>query len=101
MTCSYKSVLVAILIVFMLMEGMLLHVRVDSKRHSSRSSSSKTVFFKLWKFNNNYIEGNSGNLKHRRFSNHGFRLPARNYYHPTDEEQKRITPNGANPLHNR
>lgn len=99
MRYNYKSVLVAVLVVFMLLEGILLHVHLDLKRHSSSSSSSKSVFFKVWKFNYNYSEGNGRRLKHRRFGNHGFRT--RNHYHLTDEEQKRITPNGANPLHNR
>ncbi|CAL9014636.1 unnamed protein product [Prunus brigantina] len=104
----YNKSKIAILIVFvLLLEGVLMvHVRTTSKlkQYSSRpSSSSGSVFFKIWNFNyrssNQNSSGNGRNLKlkHRRFSNHGFfrSLPA------ADEEQKRITPNGANPLHNR
>ncbi|KAM1239239.1 hypothetical protein ACFX13_045694 [Malus domestica] len=108
----YNKSKIAILIAFMLLEGTLLqYFRTNVKEYSVRSTSSPEgrVSFKVWNFNHNYYYNNttSGNngrnykfLKNRRFSNHGFRRPAAPNHVP-DEEQKRITPYGANPLHNR
>lgn len=90
-----RSVLVVICFVLLLLEGVLF-LRANS--NSQTSSSSEGVFFKIWKgSNNSYSNGMSKNLRHTRFFSPGFRLRGN---HVT-EEQKRITPNGANPLHNR
>ncbi|KAM0958074.1 hypothetical protein FF1_023414 [Malus domestica] len=103
----YTKSKIAVLIVFMLLEGTLLHFRTNVKEYSVRSSGSPEgrVSFKVWNFNYNNTSSriNGRNyefFKHRRFSNHGFRRPAAPNHVP-DEEQKRITPYGANPLHNR
>ncbi|KAB2610215.1 hypothetical protein D8674_018247 [Pyrus ussuriensis x Pyrus communis] len=103
----YTKSKIAVLIVFMLLEGTLLHFRTNVKEYSVRSSGSPEgrVSFKIWNFNYNNTSSriNGRNykfFKNRRFSNHGCRRPAAPNHVP-DEEQKRITPYGANPLHNR
>lgn len=91
-----KSVLAVICLVLVLLEGGLL-LRVSS--NIQVASSSDGVFFKIWRGSNNsaYSNGMGKNFRHRRSFGHGFRLRGSH----VDEEQKRITPNGANPLHNR
>ncbi|KAF3444629.1 hypothetical protein FNV43_RR14322 [Rhamnella rubrinervis] len=91
-----KSARAVICLVLVLLEGVLL-LRASSNLQAA--SSSENVFFKIWRSSNNsaYSNGMGRNFRHRRFFGHGFRLRGSH----VDEEQKRITPNGANPLHNR
>ncbi|KAG6716043.1 hypothetical protein I3843_04G026200 [Carya illinoinensis] len=60
---------------------------------------SVNMSFKIWKSSSSSsINGgiDNNNFNSRRISSHGFRLHGS---HVT-EDQKRVTPNGANPLHN-
>ncbi|PON84230.1 hypothetical protein TorRG33x02_199840 [Trema orientale] len=93
---SKSAVLIVVLVYyavfFVLLEGIL--VRVISANTSSEQAHDR-VLFKVKKRRNYNV-----NLFSRKsfYNNHGF------LYHDSnisDQDQKRITPNGANPLHNR
>lgn len=71
--------------VFMLLGASLLCASANLQRFSRSESSISNG-------------GRSNNFNYRRVPSHGFRLHG-NHDVP-DEEQKRLTPNGANPLHN-
>ena len=90
-----KSMLVIYILIFMLLEGQLVCAIGTNLQTQPSSSSSETVLFKARR-GNNFNEMGNINFRRRRFHhNHGFKGQA------DSEEQKRITPNGANPLHNR
>ncbi|PON52471.1 hypothetical protein PanWU01x14_208690 [Parasponia andersonii] len=92
---SKSAVLVVVLVYyavfFLLLEGIL--VRVVSANASSEQAHDR-VLFKVMKRRTTNV-----NLFSRKsfYNSHGL-------YHDSnisDQDQKRITPNGANPLHNR
>lgn len=70
--------------VFMLLGASLLCASANMQGFSRSESSNSNG-------------GRSNNFNYRRVFSHGFRVHGN---HATDEEQKRLTPNGANPLHN-
>lgn len=78
-------------IMFMVLEVRLLCLSGNLKGFSL----SEDISFNKWRRSNSN-GGINKNFSNRRISSHGFRL----HTNHVPEEQKRITPNGANPLHN-
>lgn len=82
--------------IFMLLGVSLLCVRANLQGFPR---SENIMSFKIWKrSSSSSINGgiNNNNFNYRRVASHGFRLHGGH----VAEDQKRVTPNGANPLHN-
>lgn len=87
----FRRILIVVSLVSLLLEVNLVHGGDGGKLQDS--SGSEGIPFKIRRNKSS----SSRSFSRGRFSSHGFRLEGNN----ASKEQKRMTPGGANRLHNR